>query len=92
MIMINLSQETEALARRLADAQHVTIEDAVRRALEASAHAVGVLADPARPRNRSPEAAAARRARMDQIVRDIAAMPVLDRRSPREIVDDLNAV
>jgi hypothetical protein len=27
---------------------------------------------------------------MDQIVREIAAMPILDRRSPREIMDDLN--
>ncbi len=35
--MVNLSQETETLARRLADAQRVTIEAAIRRALEASA-------------------------------------------------------
>jgi antitoxin VapB len=90
--MISLSQETEALARRLADAQHVTIEDAIRRALEASAHAAGVVPEPGRPRDQSPEAAATRRARMDQIVREIAAMPILDRRSPREIVDDLNAL
>jgi len=90
--MIHLSQETEALARRLADAQHVTIEDAVRRALEASAHAAGVLPEPGRPRDRSPEAAARRRARMDRMVRDIANMPMLDRRSPREIMDDLNAL
>ena len=90
--MIDLSQETEALARRLADAQHVTIEDAIRRALEASAHAVGVMPEPGRPRDQSPEAAARRRARMDQIVREIAAMPILDRRSPREIMDDLNAL
>jgi len=29
---------------------------------------------------------------MDQIVREIAAMPILDRRPPREIMDDLNAL
>lgn len=91
--MINLSQEIEALARRLADAQSVTIEDAIRQALEARAHAAGVmLVEPGRPRDQSPEAAAARRARIEQIVREIADMPILDRRSPREIMDDLNAI
>jgi len=29
---------------------------------------------------------------MDRIVRNIAAIPMLDRRSPREIMDDLNAL
>jgi len=29
---------------------------------------------------------------MDQIVQEIAAMPVLDRRSAAEIMDDINAV
>jgi antitoxin VapB len=90
--MINLSQETEALARRLADAQSVSIEDAVKQALEARARDAGLVPEPRRPRDRSPEAVAARRARIDRIVRDIAAMPILDRRSPREIMDDLNAV
>lgn len=90
--MINLSQKTAALTRRLPDAQRVTIEDAIRRALEAHAHAAGAVPEPGRPRDHPPEAAAARRTRMDQIVREIAAMPILDRRSPREIMDDLNAL
>ena len=91
--MIDLSQETEALARRLADAQSVSIDDAVRQALEASAHAAGIaVLESRRTRDPSPEAAAARRARIDQIVREIAAMPILDRRSPREIMDNLNAL
>ncbi len=90
--MISLSQETEALARRLAAEQSVTVDDAIRQALEARARATGVLPEPARPHDRSPEAAARRRARMDQIVREVAAMPVLDRRSPREIMDDLNTL
>lgn len=90
--MINLSQETEALARRLADAQSVSIDDAVKQALEAHARAAGLTPELRRPRDRSPEAVMRRRARIDQIVRDIAAMPVLDQRSPREIMDDLNAV
>ena len=87
--MINLPQEIEALARRLADAESVSIEDAIRQALEARARAAGIVPE---PRPRSPEAIAARRARIDQIVREIAAMPVLDRRSPRKIMDDLNAL
>jgi antitoxin VapB len=90
--MINLPQETEALARRLADARHVSIEDAIQRALAASAHAAGVMPEPGRPRDRSAKAVATRRARMDRIVGEIASMPIRDRRSPREIMDDLNAV
>ena len=90
--MIDLSQETEALARRVADAQRVTVDAAVRQALEATAHAAGVLLEPGRPRDQSPEAVAARRERMARIVGDIAAMPILDKRSPNEIMDDLNAV
>jgi antitoxin VapB len=90
--MIILSRETEALARRLADAQSVSIEDAVRQALEARARDAGIAPGLRRSGDRSPEAIAARRARIDQVVRDIAAMPILDRRSPREIMDDLNTV
>lgn len=90
--MIELSQEIEALARRLADAQSVSVEDAVRQALEARARAAGIVPEPRRRRDQSPKAAAVRRTRIDEIVREIAAMPVLDRRSPREIMDDLNAV
>jgi antitoxin VapB len=88
--MINLSEETEVLARRLAKARHVTVEDAVKQALVAWAHVAGLLPDAAGPRDQSPEAVAAKRARMDRIVREVVAMPVLDARSPREIMDDLN--
>ena len=45
-----------------------------------------------RPRDRSPEAVAARHARTDRFVAELAAMPVLDPRSPRDIMDDLNAL
>ena len=90
--MINLSRETEALARRLADAQMTSVDAVVRQALEACATAAGISPEPRRPRNLSPEAAATRRAHMQSIVREIAAMPILDTRSPREITDDLNAV
>ena len=43
-----------------------------------------------RPAPATPEALAARRARIDRIVEEIAAMPVLDQRSPREIMDDID--
>ena len=84
-MMIHLSRKAEALARRLAEAQSVSVEDAVLRALEASAAGGGPRA-PDRRENTMAE----RRAKIDGIVREIAVMPVLDRRSPREIMDDLN--
>lgn len=90
--MIELSQETEALARRVADARRVTVDAAVRQALEASAHAAGVLPEPSRPRDQSPEAVAMRRQRLERIVGEIAAMPILDKRSANAIMDDLNAL
>ena len=90
--MINLSHETEVLARRLAAAQRVSVEEAIRRALEDRARVAGVQPEPRPPRDQSPEAVAARNARIDRIVEEIAAMPVLDPRSPHEIMDDLNAL
>jgi antitoxin VapB len=90
--MIGLSQETEALARRVADARRVTVDTAVRQALEASAHAAGVPLAPSRPRDTSAESVAVRRERLGRIVGELAKLPVLDRRSPREIMDDINAL
>jgi len=89
--MINLSQETEALAKRLAETQSLSVEDAIRLALEEKARAAGVVMEPRSPRDQSPEAIAARRARTNRFVAELAAMPVLDPRSPHEIMDDLNA-
>jgi antitoxin VapB len=90
--MINLSPETETLAVRLAAAQHLSVEVAIRQALEAQARAAGVLPEPHRPRDQSPEAVAARHARTNRLVAELASMPVLDPRSPRDIMDDLNAI
>lgn len=90
--MIDLSDETEALARRLADAQGTSVENVVRQALEASAWAAGIGSQPLRIRDVSPKAVAARRSRMDRLVEEIAAMPILDPRSPQEIMDDLNTL
>jgi antitoxin VapB len=88
--MINLSKETETLAKRLADARRLSVEDAIRLAIEESARIAGVLSKPRSPRDQSPEAVAARHARTNRFVAELAAMPILDPRSPSEIMDDLN--
>ena len=90
--MINLSQKTMALARRLAVAQGISVVDAIKQAIEQSAREAGVLAEPERRRDLSAGAIAARKARMDQIADEIAGLPVLDQRPPRAIMDDLNAL
>ena len=95
--MINLSQETEALAVQLAAAQRLPVEEVIRRALEAQARAAGVQPEispvavvqaPTRSRPR-------RRMTVEQMVAlgaEIAALPILDPRTPNEIMDDVNAV
>jgi antitoxin VapB len=90
--VIHLSKQTEALARKLAATQGISMEDAIKRAIEQSARDAGVMAEPERRRELSAQAIAARKARIDRIAEEIAAMPVLDPRSPREITDDLNAL
>lgn len=88
--MIELPDEIEELAERLAARQGISVSDAVRRAVEESARAAGVATPGGLGRDQSPQAVAARKARTDRIVDEIAAMPLLDPRSPREIMDDLN--
>jgi antitoxin VapB len=88
--MINLSQETEALAQRLAVAKHLSVEEAIRLALEEKARAEGIAPVARRPRDQSPEATAARRRRIDSIVREIGALPIIDPRPTQEIIDELN--
>jgi antitoxin VapB len=90
-MMIELSQETEALARRLAAAQGISIEEAIKEALEQKAREAGLAAGPGGQRDGSARAVAARKAGLDEIANDIARMPVLDARTPRDIMDDLNA-
>ena len=92
MTMIHLSQETVALARRLAAAQGLSMEDAIKQAIEQSAREAGVVSELRKPRDQSPRAVAARMAAINRIVEEIAKLPVLDPRSPREIMDDLNAL
>jgi antitoxin VapB len=81
--MIHLSRETEALARRLAAKKGMSPEEAVRRAIEQSAHEAGLSSLP-ETRRESPGAIAARIARIDAIVEEITRTPVLEMRSPRE--------
>jgi hypothetical protein len=90
--MINLPPETEALAQRLALANGLSVEQVIRLALEEKIRSEGMTSESAQPRDPSPEAVAARRARTDKLVAALAAMPVLDHRSARDIMDDLNAV
>jgi antitoxin VapB len=80
--MIHLSDETETLARRIAVARGISVEDAVARAVEESARTTGVV------RLRRRQTAEQMLAVGDQI----SAMPLLDPREPREITDDLNAL
>jgi hypothetical protein len=84
--MIELSQETEALARHVADARHVTVDAAIRQALEASAHIAGVQPDPGRARALFSEAITLG---IGRIMHEIEATPLFDTRSPHEIMDDL---
>jgi hypothetical protein len=86
--MVQLSQETEALARQLAAAQGVSMEEAIRQALERRAREAGISPQPKMPRDASPKAVAARRARLDEAAEPFATMPVLDPRPAREIMDD----
>jgi antitoxin VapB len=88
--MIHLSPEIEALARRLATVQGLSIEQAIKQALEQSARTAGIACQPQKRSDNSSSSVAARNARIDQVVDTITKMPVLDPRSPREIMDDLN--
>lgn len=82
--MLALTHETEALARRVAAAKQLPVEDAVRRALENEARAAGLELGGARRRRMSAD-------EMLALGGEIAALPLLDPRSAREIVDDVDA-
>ncbi len=90
--MLDLSQETEALARRLAAVQRLSVDDAIRVALEERARSTGLAEEPREPEGRSPAEIAARWERINRLVAEINALPVLDPRSTEEIVDDINAL
>jgi antitoxin VapB len=80
--MIYLSDDIEALAREVAAAHGLSVEDVIARAIEESARRTGIT----RPR---------RRLTIEEMLAvgdEIAALPLLDPRSPREIMDDMNAI
>lgn len=80
--MLHLSRDTEQLARRVAARVGREPEDIIRTALEREAKALGVDDEPVRKRMTAAE--------MLAVGRKVAAMPVLDPRSPKEIAHDLN--
>jgi antitoxin VapB len=83
--MILLSEETEALARLLASARRMTVEATIQLALEAQARDAGIEQHTHRRRRMSVD-------EMLAFGSVIAAMLVLDTRSPSEIMDELNAL
>lgn len=80
--MICLSDDLEALARKIAAARGLSVEDAVARAIEESARHSGL----ARPRRRLTAT------EMLAVGDEIVALPLLDPRSPQQIMDDVNAL
>lgn len=83
--MIRLSEDVEILARRVAAVEQTSVEDAIRLALEDRARAKGVSLAARRGRRMTV-------AQMVALGAEIAALPLLDSRSPREITDDLSAL
>jgi antitoxin VapB len=84
--MIRLSDETETLAKRIAGAQRVSVDTAVRHALEELAKSSRIDVGATWPERRRMSIE-----EMLAVGDEIAAMPLLDTRSPQEIMDDLNS-
>jgi antitoxin VapB len=83
--MIHLSAETESLAKRIATVQRVSVDTAIRHALEQLAKNKHIDIPEARPERQ--------RMTIEEMLAvgdEIAAMPLLDTRSPQEIMDDFN--
>ncbi len=81
-LVITLPKETEVLAARLATARNLSIETAIRRALEEQARASGL--ETTNPRRRMSVED------MLALGAEIVALPLLDRRSPEDIMDGLD--
>jgi antitoxin VapB len=83
--MLQLTQETEQLARRVAARLGREPEDCIRCALEHEAQAFNVADEPPPRRRMTVE-------QMLAFGEKVAALPILDPRSPQEIADDLNEI
>jgi antitoxin VapB len=83
--MIRLSEDVETLARRVAAVEQTSVEDAIRRALEDRARVKGVSLSARHGRRMTAE-------QMIAVGAEVAALPLLDSRSPGEIMDDLSAL
>ena len=88
--MLDLSAETEAMARRLGEERGSTIDATVRDALTILER---IMPNPVAPtKDMSPEAIAARIAATERIVAEVKKLPILDPRPVQDIIDDLNDV
>ncbi len=89
--MLTLSEDTEILAYRLAVVQKLSVDDTVRRALEQQAQSAALESVLEGGRVSDLEVAR-RRAAMEDITRRFDALPDLDPKSPKEIMDEINQI
>jgi antitoxin VapB len=81
--MTSLPPETEALARRVAERRGKTLEDVLKAAVETEARLAGIVVTEAAKPRRDIDLD-----RIRAITRRIASQPLLDPRTPREILAD----
>ncbi len=79
---VTLDPETERLARRLAAAANKPLEQIVREAIAAQAWGLGII--PPAPSRKVPSAEI--RSATDDVVARLRALPILDPRTPDEIL------
>jgi antitoxin VapB len=85
MIMLSLPPAVLRLAQHLAAAQGTSLDEAITRAIEESARTAGIDSEQHPRRRQTVE-------EMLVVGSEIAGMPLLDHRTPREIMDDINAL
>lgn len=81
--MLQLTEDTERLARQVAARMGRQPEEAIRTVLEREAKALGVPTEPPTNKRMTVE-------QMLALGDKMTALPLLDPRSPQEIADDLN--
>jgi len=80
--MIYLPDDVEALARKVAAARGLSVEDVIAQAIEESARHTGITR-------------ARRRLTVEEMLAvgdEIVVLPLLDPRSPQQIMDDMNVL